>query len=164
MIDRAARNIVAAALLLAAALVLASCWAAEGAEPPTIGEAPAIADHTDQKAISSGDMSIDEIIRRGELLFEAPFNTLDGAGRPETADVERRNNVSIGNPRPRHEFPDNFNRISAPDANTCLECHTVPRAGRRRRQRRKRLRAGRPAALRDVRRRAQATTTRPTPS
>ena len=39
------------------------------------------------------------------------------------------NNVSIGNPRPRHEFPDNFNRISAPDANTCLECHTTPRAG-----------------------------------
>ncbi len=129
MIDRAKRSIIAAALLPAAAVVLAACGAAEGAEPPTIGEAPAIAEHTDQKAISSGDMSIDEIIRRGELLFSAPFNTLDGAGRPETADVERRNNVSIGNPRPRHEFPDNFNRISAPDANTCLECHTTPRAG-----------------------------------
>ena len=129
MIDRAAGYIIAAALLAAAAVTLASCGAAEGADPREIGEGPAIADHTDQKEISSGDLSIDEIIRRGELLFEASFNTLDGAGRPETADVERRNNVSIGNPRPRHDFPDNFNRISAPDANTCVECHTTPRAG-----------------------------------
>ncbi len=132
MIDRAAGIILAAALIPAAAVILASCGSAEGADPrdaPTIGEAPAIADHTSQKEISGGDLTVDEIIRRGEILFAAPFNTLDGAGRPETADIERRNNVSIGNPRERRDFPDNFNRISAPDANTCLECHTLPRAG-----------------------------------
>ena len=132
MTSGAAKSVITAALLLAAAVILASCGGAEGAGQPassTIGDAPAIAEHTSQREIDDGDLTIEEVIRRGEMLFSAPFNTLDGAGRPETADVERRNNVSIANPRERREFPDNFNRISAPDANTCLECHTLPRAG-----------------------------------
>ena len=120
-----------------------------------IGEAPAIAEHTDQKAISSGDLSIDEIIRRGELLFEAPFNTLDGAGRPETADVERRNNVSIGNPAPAARLPRQLQpHLRARRQHLPGVPHGATRR-RRRGQRRQRLRARGPAALRHVRRRAR---------
>ena len=51
----------------------------------------------------------------------ASFNTLDGAGRPETS--------GTGEPRSQREAPDNFNRISAPDANACSGCHNLPAAG-----------------------------------
>ncbi len=132
MNDHLTMRIASAVCLLWAAVILASCGVTEGAAASAggvIGDAPAITEHTSQQAIADGELSLEEVIRRGEMLFTAPFNTLDGAGRPETADIERRNNVSIANPRPRREFPDNFNRISAPDANTCLECHTTPRAG-----------------------------------
>ena len=94
-----------------------------------IGDAPAINIHVRQEDINNGNLSLEELIKQGELLFKASFNTLDGAGRPETADIDRKNNVSINNRRPRHEFPDNFNRISGPDANSCLDCHGLPRMG-----------------------------------
>lgn len=99
------------------------------AEDYIIGDAPAINIHVNQEDINNGNLSLEELIKKGELLFKASFNTLDGAGRPEAADVDRRNNVSINNRRPRHEFPDNFNRISGPDANSCLDCHGIPRMG-----------------------------------
>ena len=68
-------------------------------------------------------LTLEEVVERGRHLFTASFNTLDGAGRPETTDVNQNNF------RPPHVFPDNFNRISGPDANACSSCHGVPRIG-----------------------------------
>jgi hypothetical protein len=62
-------------------------------------------------------------LARGEYEFVTLFNTLDGAGRPES------NGAATPGGRPRRVFPDNFNRSSAPDANACSGCHTTPRIG-----------------------------------
>ena len=104
------------ALLLGGAL--ASCG---GGAPPAIGDVPAVTVHTDQADIDEGRLDLDELIERGRALMVANFNTLDGAGRPES--------TGLGVPRPRREAPDNFNRISGPDSGSCAACHNMPRAG-----------------------------------
>lgn len=114
---------------LAIGLIACGGVAAVQVVEPTIGDAPALEVHTSQEEINNGELSLEELVQRGEDLFVIMFNTLDGAGRPETADIDRRNNVSVNNPRPRQDFPNNFNRISGPDANACVACHGVPRMG-----------------------------------
>ncbi len=94
---------------------------AQPAVPEGIGDAPVIASHLDQSEILAGDVSMDAVIDHGRTLFAASFNTLDGAGRPET--------TGTGTPRARRESPENFNRISGPDANSCAGCHNVPAVG-----------------------------------
>jgi hypothetical protein len=111
--------------MLASALAATTCG---GQEPErivelAIGDAPALKEHTSQAAINAGELSLEELVERGKALFTASFNTLDGAGRPETTDVNQSNF------RARREYPDNFNRISGPDANTCFACHNLPRLG-----------------------------------
>ncbi len=103
--------------------VAAGCADARADAAPVIGESGALGAHISQADIDAGALSLDQLVERGEALFGASFNTLDGAGRPETTDV------SPNNFRPPREFPDNFNRISGPDANSCVSCHSVPRAG-----------------------------------
>lgn len=90
---------------------------------PIIGDAPAIVAHVDQKEIDRGRVFLADLIRTGNDLFVTLFNTLDGAGRPES------NGAATPGGRPRRVFPDNFNRSSAPDANACSGCHTTPRIG-----------------------------------
>ncbi len=111
------------ALLLA---LLASACGGGGDEEPTpltIGDTPALKVHTSQSEIERGTLTLEEVRERGRALFTTSFNTLDGAGRPETTDT------SSSNSRPRQEFPRNFNRISGPDANSCVACHNVPGPG-----------------------------------
>ncbi|MCI0651356.1 MAG: hypothetical protein L0Z55_05690 [Planctomycetes bacterium] len=91
------------------------------AKSASIGDAPVVAEHMSQAAIEAGDVSLDALIAHGRALFIAMFNTLDGAGRPET--------TGTGLPRPRRESPENFNRISADDANSCAGCHNLPQVG-----------------------------------
>ena len=112
-----------AALLLA--LFVSACGGDDDEELAalTIGDAPALPMHTSQAAVERGDLGLEEVIERGEVMFTTSVNTLDGAGRPETTDT------SDSNFRPRQEFPNNFNRISGPDANSCVACHSVPRSG-----------------------------------
>jgi len=121
-------HIRAAALAAAAvfcALLAACASAPDGgfADETTVGEAPALGVHTRQADIDDGALSTDAIIARGERVFTASFNTLDGAGRPETTTVD------ADNFRARRVFPDNFNRVSGPDANSCAVCHTIPALG-----------------------------------
>lgn len=86
-----------------------------------IGDRPAVSTHVSQLGIERGKYSVSELEQLGEELFSASFNTLDGAGRPTlTGDGEFRD---------RRDAPDNFNRISGPDANACSGCHVVPRIG-----------------------------------
>ena len=115
-------TLIAAALL--GAVVLAC---GESADTPVgdvqIGDSGVLREHTSQSEIDSSALSLDQIVARGEHLFTASFNTLDGAGRPATTDV------SSSNFRPPRMFPENFNRISGPDANSCSSCHNLPRTG-----------------------------------
>ena len=85
----------------------------------SFGEGPMIKNHFDQNKIN--DYELEEIIEHGEFLFKVSFNELDGLGRPETSGTTKT--------RPRRESPQNFNRISGPDANACVACHNLPRIG-----------------------------------
>lgn len=84
-----------------------------------IGEQPAIAEHVDQNAIDSGDLTLDELSELGQRLFDARFNRLDGQGRPATT----------GGGAPREPDEPAFIRTSGPDSNSCLGCHAQPRSG-----------------------------------
>ena len=108
---------------LTVATILTACGDNGGTSvgDPVIGDAPALRAHTSQTAIDNREISLEEIVESGQRLFASSFNTLDGAGRPETTDT------SASNFRPRRVFPDNFNRVSGPDANSCLACHNLPR-------------------------------------
>ena len=121
-------------LVVAAAagfVVLPACGssAEDRAGEPVIGDAPAMKGHTSQEEINNGELTVEELVERGEVLFATSFNSLDGAGRPATAGISRVNNIIRIIPRERREFPQNFNRISGPDANSCITCHNLPRAG-----------------------------------
>src|SRR5437879_3317732 len=90
-----------------------------GASPPPSGgraEGPLIPQHLNQPDIDAGRWSLDDLLRKGRELFVASFNTFDGAGRPEA--------TGNGTPtmRARRELPDNFNRSSGPDSNSCSGC------------------------------------------
>jgi hypothetical protein len=121
------RNTVALAALSAALLVAAACSTVLATEPASapaiIGDEPTIKVHFSQAAIDAGEVSLESLVAQGRLLFTAQFNTLDGAGRPET--------TGVGDSpfRERREFPDNFNRISGPDAGSCAACHSQPLIG-----------------------------------
>lgn len=115
------RRLALLAGLLCLVLSAVACGEDESTDPYTIGDAPVVAVHLDQADIDSGDVELEELVRRGEALFVAAFNTLDGAGRPET--------TGTGGPRERFDLPQNFNRISGPDSNACSGCHNLPRPG-----------------------------------
>ncbi len=105
-------------------LFIASCnnGASGGPAPPlSIGDEPIMAGHVSQLKVEQGQVSLDELLAAGDVLFNGSFNTLDGAGRPEA--------TGTGAKRARREAPQNFNRISAPDANACGGCHNLPVPG-----------------------------------
>ncbi|HMS16991.1 MAG TPA: di-heme oxidoredictase family protein, partial [Planctomycetota bacterium] len=79
------------------------------------GEEPTVLNHLDQNDINSGLLTPAMLSQLGAHLFSASFNTLDGAGRPES--------TGTGQPRQRREAPQNVNRLSGLDANSCAGCH-----------------------------------------
>ena len=86
----------------------------------TIGDGPVIEKHLDQGEIDRRQMSLDEILDAGRLLFQAKFNAYDGQGRPAT--------TGGGDPRVPGSAPA-FIRTSAPDSNSCFGCHNDPFSG-----------------------------------
>ena len=111
----------AAVLNLSSFAMRPSLTPSSGSAPPVIGEEPALKQHISQEEIEAGRFTLEELLRHGRAVFTASFNTLDGAGRPEL--------TGTGQPRKRRMMPDNFNRISAPDANSCSGCHNLPTTG-----------------------------------
>ncbi len=83
------------------------------------GDRPAVKEHLAQADVDAGLYSNEDLFDVGSALFDTSFNTLDGAGRPET--------TGDGLPRPRRDFPDNVNRFSGPDSTGCVACHVFPR-------------------------------------
>ncbi len=69
--------------------------------------------------------SIPQLINIGAELFNAMWTVEEGGGRPLT----KGTGAPLADPNSPLTFPRNFNRISAPDANSCGGCHNLPRSG-----------------------------------
>jgi hypothetical protein len=71
------------------------------------------------------EVTIQELVRHGGVLFDAKFTPQEGGGRPLT----KGTGGGLADPDTPLVFPRNFNRISAPDANACAGCHAQPFSG-----------------------------------
>ncbi len=67
-------------------------------------------------------LSLRQLIQFGEGLFVANWTSQEGAGRPATTGT----GAPLADPSRPLVFPRNFNRVSAPDANSCAGCHNAP--------------------------------------
>src|SRR5688500_14085836 len=63
-------------------------------------------------------ISTDQLISHGKKLFEAVWTIQEGGGRPRS----KGTGGPLSNLFAPLVFPRNFNRISAPDANSCFGC------------------------------------------
>lgn len=71
------------------------------------------------------EISLESLLKHGEALFRAAWTVQEGGGRPLT----KGTGAPLSDPSSPLVFPRNFNRISAPDANSCFGCHAQPRIG-----------------------------------
>jgi len=67
-------------------------------------------------------LPLHELLSYGERLFTASWTIQEGGGRP-LAKGTGNPLVDLASPL---VFPRNFNRISAPDSNSCAGCHNLP--------------------------------------
>jgi CxxC motif-containing protein (DUF1111 family) len=70
----------------------------------------------------SFSLSITTLIEYGKRLFSANWTDQDGVGRP----VLKGNGAPLTDPKQLLTGRRAFNRISGPDANSCLGCHNAP--------------------------------------
>lgn len=68
---------------------------------------------------------IGDLVAHGGRLFNANWTVQEGGGRPLT----KGSGAPLGDPSAPLLFPRNFNRVSAPDANSCAGCHNMPFSG-----------------------------------
>src|SRR5207247_1357157 len=66
-----------------------------------------------------------ELLTFGGSLFTANWTIQEGGGRPLT----KGTGAGLSDPTSPLLFPRNFNRISAPDMNSCSGCHNKPVVG-----------------------------------
>ena len=91
-----------------------------GAQATEIGQEVAIARH-----LQDGEefqVSLAELLRHGRNLFTASWTIQEGGGRPLT----KGTGAPLVDKSSPLLFPRNFNRLSAPDANSCAGCHNLP--------------------------------------
>jgi hypothetical protein len=67
-------------------------------------------------------ISIAELLKHGKLLFMANWTEQEGGGRPLT----KGNGKELSDPTHPLVGARSFNRVSAPDANSCYGCHNEP--------------------------------------
>jgi hypothetical protein len=67
-------------------------------------------------------VSTKALVEHGRNLFTAVWTIQEGGGRPLTKGTGN----PLSDPTSPLLFPRNFNRISAPDANSCAGCHNLP--------------------------------------
>jgi len=67
-------------------------------------------------------VSLRHLLGHGQRLFAAAWTSQEGGGRPLT----KGTGAPLSDPTAPLVFPRNFNRVSAPDANSCAGCHTQP--------------------------------------
>ncbi len=86
----------------------------------SIGQEIAIARH-----LADGEeftIPLHQLLAHGQRLFRAVWTVQEGGGRPLTKGV----GAPLSDLTSPLEFPHNFNRLSAPDANSCAGCHNLP--------------------------------------
>jgi hypothetical protein len=88
-----------------------------------VGDERRLTAHLDQAALEAGRVPFQKIVAHGKALFDMPFTEADGQGRPT------QNGVFPPASRTPRALPDNFNRVSGPDADSCSGCHNKPRSG-----------------------------------
>ncbi len=92
----------------------------EYGESASIGREVAIPRH-----LANGEefeIPLHDLLDYGKKLFNANWTVQEGGGRPLTKGTGRQ----LADPSRPLVFPRNFNRISAPDANSCAGCHNSP--------------------------------------
>jgi hypothetical protein len=67
-------------------------------------------------------LSLSALLQHGELLFKANWTEQEGGGRPQT----KGNGKPLSDPSQPLTGERGFNRLSAPDANSCYGCHSQP--------------------------------------
>lgn len=67
-------------------------------------------------------LNVQQLIDRGRKAFIANWTPVEGGGRPFSTGT----GSPLADPSSPLEFPRNFNRISAMDANSCFGCHNAP--------------------------------------
>lgn len=67
-------------------------------------------------------LPLHSLIAHGSRVFAANWTLQEGAGRPGT----KGTGAPLSDSSLQLNFPRNFNRISAPDANSCAGCHNLP--------------------------------------
>src|SRR6266550_1680877 len=78
-----------------------------------------------QKHLQDGEeyqLSTKALLAQGQKLFTAVWTAQEGGGRPLT----KGTGAPLSDMNDPLVFPRNFNRLSAPDANSCAGCHNQP--------------------------------------
>jgi hypothetical protein len=88
-----------------------------------IGSEKAVPNHLADGAEFTTPLST--FLGHGARVFNANWTADDGQGRPS----RKGNGNPLSDPNDPLVFPRNFNRVSAPDANSCAGCHNLPRSG-----------------------------------
>ena len=70
-------------------------------------------------------IGIPDLIEFGRKLFTANWTVQEGGGRP----LSKGTGDPLSDRTTPLVFPRNFNRVSAPEANSCAGCHNVPFVG-----------------------------------
>jgi hypothetical protein len=95
---------------------------------PWVGAAQIGSERAIAKHLQDGEefeISLPSLLQHGDDLFRAAWTIQEGGGRPLT----KGTGGSLSDPSSPLVFPHNFNRLSAPDANSCFGCHAQPRVG-----------------------------------
>jgi cytochrome c peroxidase len=67
-------------------------------------------------------LSVPQLVEHGRRIFAAVWTDQEGSGRP----FSKGTGAPLSDPSQPLLFPRNFNRVSAPDANSCAACHAQP--------------------------------------
>ncbi|MGB1012898.1 MAG: di-heme oxidoredictase family protein [Nannocystaceae bacterium] len=89
-------------------------------DPVVIGQEVAIAQHLEDG--EEFEISQSALLDHGEALVAAQWTMQEGGGRPLT----KGTGAPLSDLMSPLVFPRNFNRLSAPDANSCAGCHNAP--------------------------------------
>ncbi|MEZ4622450.1 MAG: hypothetical protein R2867_44075 [Caldilineaceae bacterium] len=68
------------------------------------------------------ELPLPALLEHGRKLFTASWTSQDGGGRP----MSKGTGGPLSDDTAPLVFPNNFNRISGPDANACSGCHNLP--------------------------------------
>ena len=103
-------------------LLLACVWPGFVQAAPLWAENQLNQPHHPQPVGRLDQATLNTLIQYGEHLFNARFTRPDGAGRPLATQA-------IIPTKRKHAVEQGFSRTAGLDANACISCHNVPKAG-----------------------------------